>query len=74
MVKSRSIEEAEPGDLIFWQTAEGKNASKWCLSWPGKYLIAAAEADSKVKPEVISQLENIYTAKQQPDSKEENAW
>ena len=22
--KVRSIEEAEPGDLIFWQTAEGK--------------------------------------------------
>lgn len=69
--KVRSIEEAEPGDLIFWQTAEGKTLQNGVYLGQGKYLIAAAEADSKEKPEVIAQLENIYTAKQQPDSKEE---
>ncbi|EIQ7064750.1 glucosaminidase domain-containing protein, partial [Enterococcus faecalis] len=69
--KVRSIEEAEPGDLIFWQTAEGKTLQNGVYLGQGKYLIAAAEADSKEEPEVIGQLENIYTAKQQPDSKEE---
>ncbi|MDN6470001.1 MAG: amidase domain-containing protein [Enterococcaceae bacterium] len=69
--KARSIEEAEPGDLIFWQTAEGKTLQNGVYLGQGKYLIAAAEADSKEEPEVIAQLENIYTAKQQPDSKEE---
>ena len=64
--KVRSIEEAEPGDLIFGKQLK----EKWCLSWPRK-IFAAAESDSKEKPEVIAQLENIYTAKQQPDSKEE---
>ncbi|EOL43604.1 amidase domain-containing protein [Enterococcus caccae] len=65
---SRSIDEAEPGDLIFWQTTGGDYSQNGVYLGQGKYLVVAPE--SKDKPESTVQLNNIYTTSLQQDSKE----